>query len=214
MPFGSGGCRCFVVKGSPAHVSLLSQPGTRPGVRPVITGTGRSEDQPSGSAFPSPFGRRRSLLGRPVPAEGLGLPHGRLTAAPLRARRTSTGFPRSAHTSRGRVGCPLYPGGRRCSHDRSPVLGRRLPTFSGWPLVTPASRPDPGSPFRETSARVYWHSPFRPSPHLWPPDGAGTLGLFPELRTRPLLATHVRAGTGLEHGPGLRLRHRPNLQST
>jgi hypothetical protein len=30
-------------------------------------------------AFPLPFGRRRSLLGHPVPAQELGLPHGRLT---------------------------------------------------------------------------------------------------------------------------------------
>jgi hypothetical protein len=30
----------------------------------------------------------------------------------------------------------------------------------------------------------------------------GPLGFFPELRTPPLPATHVRAGTGQEHGPG------------
>jgi hypothetical protein len=27
--------------------------------------------------------------------------------------------------------------------------------------------------------------PSQPSPHLWPPDGTGTLGLFPGLRTPP-----------------------------
>jgi hypothetical protein len=33
------------------------------------------------SRFPSPFGCRHSLFGHPIPAEGLGPPHGRLTWA-------------------------------------------------------------------------------------------------------------------------------------
>jgi hypothetical protein len=72
--------RCFVVTGSPAHVSLLSQPGTRPGIRPVIRETTWLKDPViMFPAFPFPFGRRHSLLGHPVPAQELGLPHGRLT---------------------------------------------------------------------------------------------------------------------------------------
>jgi hypothetical protein len=109
---------------------------------------------------------------------------------------------------------PSLPRRRRCPRDHRIVLGRRLPTLSGWPLVTPAPRPDPGSCRYEASARVYWYSPCRPSPHPWPPDGAGALRLFPELRTRPLLATHVRVGTGLGHGPGATSSAWPNLQST
>ncbi len=58
------------------------------------------------------------------------------------------------------------------------------------------------------------HSPVRSSPRLWPPDGAGTLGLFLGLRTPPLPATHAKDGdrpssTDLKHA----LRHRPSLQS-
>jgi hypothetical protein len=41
------------------------------------------------------------------------------------------------------------------------------------------------------------------------------LGLFPELRTRQLLATHVRAGTGLEILTGSYVSGiKPDLQST
>jgi hypothetical protein len=119
---------------------------------------------------------------------------------------------RTHETRPGRV--PSLPRRRRCPRDHRIVLGRRLPTLSGWPLVTPAPRPDPGSCRNEASARVYWYSPCRPSPHPWPPDGAGALRLSPELRTRPLLATHVRAGTGLGHGPGATSSAWPNLQST
>jgi hypothetical protein len=43
----------------------------------------------------------------------------------------------------------------------------------------------------------------------------GALGLFPELRTRQLLATHVRAGTGLEILTGSYVSGiKPDLQST
>lgn len=51
-----------------------------------------------------------SFSGHPIPARGLGLPHGRLTGHRPRAR-TLTGLPRSTHTSSGRGGCLLYPEG-------------------------------------------------------------------------------------------------------
>ena len=48
------------------HVSALSRPGTRPGIRPVMPRPRRSTVQ-DGAGFLLPFGRRPSLLGHPVP---------------------------------------------------------------------------------------------------------------------------------------------------
>jgi hypothetical protein len=93
------------------------------------------------------------------------------------------------------------PRGRRCSLRPS---GRpRPPSAASQRLApaTPALPTDPGCHDDEASTRIQGHSPFRPSPRLWHPVGTGALGLFPELRTQPLPATHVRAGTGLEHKP-------------
>jgi len=78
LPLGSGGHNLLVFNGSPAHVSALSRPGTRPGIRPVIHG-GWRRDQPCCRAFPLPFGRRPLLAGHPVPPGGsapltIGLP--------------------------------------------------------------------------------------------------------------------------------------------
>jgi hypothetical protein len=42
----------------------------------------------------------------------------------------------------------------------------------------------------------------------------GPLGLSPELRTPPLPATHVRAGTGHEHCPGYVIDNTADLQPT
>jgi len=44
---------------------------------------------------------------------------------------TPAGFPRSAHPSHGRIGCPLYPETKRCSHGRSDPSGRRSPPLPG-----------------------------------------------------------------------------------
>ena len=54
LSFGSGCSGCFVFKGSPAHVSLLSQPGTRPGIRPVIRDR-PAEGRSTSSRFPVAF---------------------------------------------------------------------------------------------------------------------------------------------------------------
>ena len=143
------------------------------------------------------FGRRRSLLGRPISATGFRFPHGRPTTP--RPRRGPDGVP-TFHTRETRPGrVPPVPRERRCPHDRRSVLGRRLPILSGLLLVTPPPRPDTGSCRNEASAMVHWRSPFRSSPRLCHPARVGVLGLSPELRTRPLLATHARAGTGPGH---------------
>jgi hypothetical protein len=54
---------------------------------------------------------------------------------------TSTGFPRSAHPSHDRIGCPLYPETKRCSYDRSDPSGRRSPPLPGARSYRPGSHP-------------------------------------------------------------------------
>jgi site-specific DNA recombinase len=126
----------------------------------------RLEDRYSAPAFPLPFGRRRSLLGRPVPARDSGFPYGRLAsgaqAAPLDPDGVST-F-RTHEMRPGRVSS--LPRERRCSlrpsgHPRPPsaALQRLAPT-------TPVLQTDPGCQIDEASTRIQGHSPFRPSPHL------------------------------------------------
>jgi hypothetical protein len=59
----------------------------------------------------------------------------------------------------------------------------------------------PGLLPHETSVKGSRHSPARPSPHLWPPDDSGALGLYP-WASHPRgqdPRTHARAGTGSEH---------------
>ena len=123
-----------LTKAHPPHVSLLSQPGTRPGIRPVIRA---APGWRTGTALPlscclSAAGIR--FLGVLFPPGDwapltVGLP-----AAPRRRRRTLTGFPRSARMRYGRAGCPLYPGGDGVPRGHRDVRGRRLPPCNGWPL--------------------------------------------------------------------------------
>jgi hypothetical protein len=94
------------------HVSTLSGPGTKPGIRPVIRETSGGGAGVNWSAFLLPFGRRHSLLGHPFQSGNsapltVGLP-----APPtnLRASRTRTRFPCSARLRPGWEGCPLYSG--------------------------------------------------------------------------------------------------------
>ena len=62
--------------------------------------------------------------------------------------------------------------------------------------------PSPRALGNEASAGVHSRSPVRSSPRLRSRMGRARFGFFPELRTPQLPATHVRAGTGLEHWPG------------
>jgi hypothetical protein len=50
---------------------------------------------------------------------------------PAQTGRTSTGLPRSAHTSYDRVGCLLYPGDGGAHPEPDSLPGRRLPLHSG-----------------------------------------------------------------------------------
>jgi hypothetical protein len=103
--------------------------------------------------FPSPFGHRHSLLGHPIPAGGLGLPHGRLTDLAQGRARTPTGLPRSAHTSCDRGGCPLNPedGGAHPGRVASPTSACRSTAAS--PFI-PLQQPIHGTLLHEASTRV------------------------------------------------------------
>jgi hypothetical protein len=101
---------------------------------------------------------------------------------------------------------PPLPRRRRCSPRPSRLLGRRLPLHGGQSL-----HPAPAS--HQAGLRITRHQrgfkpftrPVFPSPVA--PDGTGTLGLSPELRTPP--AHHrqrtSRWGQAIEHGPGTTL---------
>jgi hypothetical protein len=76
---GSGASVILLFTDSPDRVSTLSGPGTKSRIRPVIQDSQPEEASHSRPGFPLPFDYRHSLLGHHNPAEGLGLPHGRLT---------------------------------------------------------------------------------------------------------------------------------------
>ena len=62
-------------------------------------------------------------------------------------RLDPTGFPRSAHPSHDRIGCPLYPEAQRCSRSRSDPSGHHSPPLPGarpyHPGLHPISRSCP-----------------------------------------------------------------------
>ena len=81
---------------------------------------------------------------------------------------------------------------RPAGHPRPPHAALQQPV-----PVPPSSDPPPEASYHEASSRVHGRSPVRPSPRLWPPGGAGALGLIPpELHTPPSPAAHVGVGTG------------------
>ena len=150
--------------------------------------------------FPMPFGRRHSLLGHPVPAEG----SASLTVGPpaSSAARNSTGFPRSTRARNDRGGRPLYPGDGGVLPVEGSLFNRHLPLPSGQSLhpADTSHRRDPNvTRHPQGFTRVHPSGlPLACDPRM----GRGSLGFFPELRTPPLPATHVRAGTGHGHWPG------------
>lgn len=129
--------RAVRLQGLTCHTSACFRsqtPGSdpSPGIRPVI------QHQPLGGAAITVLvscclsTRRHSLLGHPVPARGLGLPHGWLTSAPHRVRWTLSGFPCSARVRPGWGWVPSVPRGWRCPHGRecSTTAACRIATAS------------------------------------------------------------------------------------
>jgi len=85
LSFGSGGSGAFSSKAHPPHVSLLSQPGTRPGIRPVI------RQRPVGGAvIMLPISRCLSATG--IRFLGVLFPHG----IPLSSQSAYRRHPKSA----------------------------------------------------------------------------------------------------------------------
>ena len=185
----------------------------RPGIRPVIHDD-RLEGTISCRGFPSPFGHRHSLLGHPVPAEGLGPPHGRLTGPDV---RTSTGLPRSARTSCDRGGCPLYPGDDGAHPGLRIVLSRRLPLHGGTSLVPGSNTPPAEVPLDEASTRVQAIHPSGLPLTRHHPDGTTSgFGFPPSFAPRRPGAGQRTSRVGTGHRARTwnnALRHRPSLQS-
>jgi hypothetical protein len=159
--------------------------------------------RPSRPGFPLPFGRRRSLLGHPVPAEELGPPRGRLTG-PRPGPRRGYRVPH-ARAATG-VGAPYTP--------RTAVLipteARAQPAPAALPRPVPAPHlnlPPAGIALRGINEGSH-DSPVRSSPRLRPPGWSGPpLGLSPGFAPRRPGAGRrtPRRGQAIEHGPGTTL---------
>ncbi len=115
LPFGSGGSGRSSSKAHLPHVSLLSQPGTRPGIRPVIRAR-----PPGGNGHLVPVSCCLSAAG--ICFLGILCPPGNwapLTVGlPVPWHRTLTGFPCSARVRCGWGRTSSIPRGRRCPHGR------------------------------------------------------------------------------------------------
>jgi hypothetical protein len=147
---------------------------------------------PDGAGFLLPFGRRRSLPGHPVPP---GIPpllrsayrhqvpdHDGVSMFRTREMRLGPGALSTPGTA-----VPSRPGG---------IPDRRLPPHSGRSLSPRYYRPSRGVSVTRHQQGFTGIHPSQPSPHLWSPDGTGTLGLFPELRTRLSRTQQRTSGRG------------------
>ena len=117
------------------------------------------------------------------------------------------------HTSETRPGWVpslLRDGGARTAGLSSPAAACR---FSAASPVPRSRVPSPGLPMSKHS-RIHLRSPVRSSPRVWPPDGAGTLGLLPQA-SDPAVTSDARRGGDRPSStdPELHNRHRPILQS-
>ena len=202
--------RRLPLTGSPDHVSTLSRPGTMSRIRPVIRDGGR-RGQPSCRGFPSPFGCRRSRLGHPIPAGGLGLPYGRLTGHDR--PDPDGGLPRFARTSCDWGGCLLNPeDGGALPAEKPP---QSAPAASQRPVLAPRYDIPPSRAYlHEASTEVYAiHPSSLPlACNPWMEQGSSSFCLSSEPRRGRRRRTSDRAATstGLE----LRIRHSSNLLSS
>jgi hypothetical protein len=128
---------------------------------------------------------------------------------------TPTGFPRSPET-RPDPGALCVPGA--AAPTRPGVVPGRLTTAS--PCSPRQDNPPRDMAVTRHQTRVHSRSltfthvhPARPSPHPWPPGGAGAPSVSPGLRTRTGQDPHhARQGRDRHQAqPGLRTRHQPNL---
>jgi hypothetical protein len=109
---------------------------------------------------------------------------------------------------------PSLSRGRWCPPER-PGMSRPAPAVSQRPALLPCSdNPSTGHPqSRDISQGFSYLHPSGLPLARGSPDGTVALRLSPELRTLPLPATHVGAGTDhLDTDQDLHHRHQPNLQ--
>jgi hypothetical protein len=159
----------------PVHVSTLS---------------GRVSLYSPGYGFPLPFGAATFASWTvPVPAGDSAACDWPTIVGPHRVATFRTGEMRSG-------GCPLYPGPVVSAHaargDGVPAQCRRLdyPSFRRLPLTKPHrdSHVHPS----DLALTLVW------------PDGSAFLRRYPQLRTSPLPATHMEAGTSGGYSLGAR----------
>ena len=132
-------------------------------------------------------------------------------------RRTPTGLPRSARTSSDREGCPLYPGDDGAHPGLRIVPSRRPPLLNATSHSLGSNIPSAEGPLDEASTRVQAIHPSGLPLARCRPDGTGdSFGFPPSFAPRRPRAGRRTSGWGqaIEHGPGQRSRHQPNLQSS
>jgi hypothetical protein len=152
--------------------------------------------------FPLRFRRRRLLLGHPIPAGGLGLPHGRLTGGARRRIPDLDGVT-AFRTHELRPGWALsIPRGRRCS-SRTEGRAQPAPAASQRPVLAPRHQPSTGGGRFTRHRREFkqFARPVFPSPVA--PGWNGSPWAFPRA-SHPTVTSGARRGRGqaIEHGPG------------
>jgi len=197
------------VRRSPDHVSALSRPGTRPGIRPVIQDD-RLEGAILMSWFPAAFPLPALASWSSCSRRGVGLS----SRSAYRSHRPDLDGVSTFRTHKTRPErAPSIARGRWCSSRPTTIIGLRPPHHSGMSL-------NPATTSITAELRLTSHQrgfkqfarPVFPSP-ADPWMDQGRLRLSPELRTPPLRATHVGAGTDrLSTDPKPALRHQPDLQ--
>ena len=195
LSFGSNGFDRSSSTAHLPHVGLLSQPGTGPGIRPVMR-SHRRRSRSITPRFPVAFRPPAFASWASCPARGFRPPYGRPTATTTSAARTRAGFPRSARMRPGWDGASSVPRGRRCRHDRvwCPIAACRFTT----------TRPcHPGSALPSRDASITRHqqgfTPFaRPafSSPVAAQTGQAALGFSPELHTPRHRVTGRMSGRG------------------
>ena len=163
-------------------------------IRPVIRDD-RRRSRSRRPGFPLPFGHRHSLLGSSCSRWGVRPSSRSAYRTRIDAVRTPTGLSRSARARHDRGGCPLYPGTAVSSRPVS--TPRPAPAASQRPALTPRCNNPSAEARSDEASQGFTHVhpsglPLTCSPRM----EREPLGLNPELRTPPLPATHVRAGTG------------------
>ena len=206
--------------GLPAHVSALSGPAARTGIRPVPH---RRPPWSSGD---------RGRESRCLSAAGIRL-LGILSRRGFRPSRdrptrlsrawTPTGFPRSAHARHGRGGRPLYPeaSGVHATGDGSPIAACRLFQRPG-PTTRVFVPPVPGSALRGINrgslafARPAFPSPGRSPGRNGGPWASSSSSAPPQAgpvnarrggdRSRTLIGNYAPNITGLQPASSLNMR--------